>query len=204
MKKMFVLFLLLSLIVVGCSPRGGVAFSPEQAAVQGAVAMMQNPGIIDQSSIVVRQTVSINDKTFVMVSYERSIEGRQEKCTSMHEVRKSPFGSWYSGSGGGGCSGQIGGPPEPLAGLEMGGGSSGSSSPTDPGYSYVYGLVHQEDIASARVTWDDETTMEGPVVNGSYIVIRTGTVQYRKVEGLNAEGEVVFGSELGIAPGKQP
>jgi hypothetical protein len=206
MKKAFFLSLLLALIAVGCIPGEGVTFSPEQAGIRAATGQFGDHGVVNPDSVVLRQMQKFDNKTFVMVSYERAIDGRIEKCTMMHEVRQTPIGTWTSGSGGGGCSGRVFGDDEPMpeAGLEIGGGSSSGGGPLDSGYSHVNGLVNQSDIATVRAIWEDGTTSEAPVVNNSYLIFRPGTVGFTTVQGLNENGDVVFGFEPEIAPGKEP
>jgi hypothetical protein len=206
MRKLEFYSLLLILILTSCSPRDGIVFSPEQAAVDAAVRIMQGQGVIKQETITVRQSQKINRTMFVMVSYDRLVEGRVETCLMVQQVRQSLIGDWSPRGGGGGCTGRMIGmaADEPRTGMEVSGGTSSGFDPGDPSYSHVNGLVYQEDIASIRVKWDDGKVMEAPVINGSYLIVRTGSAQYDQVEGLNIDQEVVFGSEIWIDPAKQP
>jgi hypothetical protein len=185
------------------------AFSAEQAAVTAATGITTGQGaVVNASSVQVLQSQALAGRAFVLVGFEQVKEGRKEQCLFMYETVRARFGLWVPESGGGGCS-----PPVEVNGeaqldkpaLEIGGGTSSSGSgPLLESFSHVNGLVYQEDIAEVRVTWEDGQQQSVPVVNGSYLIVRTGEVGFGNVEGLDAEGEVVFGRDLETAPGKTP
>ncbi len=91
-----------------------------------------------------------------------------------------------------GCSGIVNGQPEPERPVESGGGQTGSSEPSDPGYSFAFGKVNQPDIIKIRVTWIDGKQAEASLVNSSYLFVRAGQGADHKVEGLNDQGNIVF------------
>ena len=194
--------LALAVLLSGCG-RSGMAFTPQQAVVSSIMERTQPGSIVDQSSVQVRQSQELSGHTFVMISYNQTIENRNESCLMMYEVRRSSLGTWVPGSGGGGCQGRIGGgDPAPEQAVEIGSGQSGSSGPDDPGFSNVNGLVHQEGIVKIRITWHDGSTQEVDVINGSYLALRAGEYQMTKVEGLSQDGDVLFTYSNEIAPGK--
>jgi hypothetical protein len=154
----------------------------------------------------VRQTIESETKTFVLLTYQQKQEGREDKCIHMAATIRNRFGLWAVDSSGGGCTGRVGGGSslEPEQPLEISSGNSGRNSPTDPGYSYVDGLVHDENIHSVRITWDDGTIQEMDVINGSLLAVQAGVMNYQAIEGLNADGDAIFLTQFGVtAPGKE-
>lgn len=202
MIKKLIIFILL--ILTGCVPPGS-AFSPENAAANFATQTMSFNATIISESIQVRQKIEwIDQTTMVMVSFDRLIDGRQESCLMTYETRRGPLGFWTAGGGGGGCGSPIDQAGfDPSQPLDIGGGQNGGSTPADPGFSYVNGLVYQDDIQLVRVTWDDNQQQTVQVINESYLALRAGQFSWQAVEGLNAAEEVVFGQTMETAPGKQ-
>lgn len=196
--------LLTILLLTGCVPPGS-AFSPENAAANFATRTMGFNATIISESVQVRQKIEWTDRTtMVMVSFDRLIDSRQESCLMTYETRRESLGMWSAGGGGGGCTSQIGqagfDPGQPL---DVGGGQNGGSTPADPGFSYVNGLVYQDDIQRVRVTWDDGQQQTVEVTNKSYLALRAGQFGWQAVEGLNAAEEVIFGQTMETAPGKE-
>ncbi len=203
MIKRFIIVAIL-LVLTGCVPPDS-AFSPENAAANFATQSMGFNATIVSESVQVRQKIEWTDQiTMVMVSFDRLIEGRLESCLMTYETRRGPLGFWTAGGGGGGCSSQVGQAGlDPGQALDMGGGQNGGNTPADPGFSYVNGLVYQDDIQLVRVTWNDGQQQTVEVINKSYLALRAGQFGWQAVEGLNAAGEVVFGQTMETAPGKQ-
>lgn len=201
-KSILFAVLLLAFGLSACVPLIG-GTSPQQVVLQEINRSMEKQAALDNNSVQVRQTVDFQGKAFVFVTFDRQIEGRHESCEWVYSTQKTRWGTWVPSSGGGGCSGQISGPPQPATPLSMGGGTS-SGGPNDPGYSEVYGVANHKDIVRVRVTWEDEKMQEVELVNGSYMAIREGSHQWNTVEGLDAAGNLVFANPpLEKAPGKQ-
>lgn len=201
-RSLYYLCLVLLAALAGC---GGMGFSPEQMAVRQAVESGPPDGIVDTETIQVLQTVEMNGKIFVMVSFNETVKNRKDECLFVYGFERSPLCAWVTSSGGGGCSGQVGGDPAPAQpisqiGLNM---SSGGGKPTDPGYSSIRGLVNSDVIVTVRITWKDNTVQEVEVINGSFLAVRAGQVDWIDVEGLNQNGAVVYDHQSpSAAPGK--
>ncbi len=192
------------LILSSCQP-GGITFSPEQAAV---AAVQSGIGKRESrpTNIKELQTVDMDKKIFVLLTFDKVEVGRLDRCIHVIAVRQARLGLWGAVSGGGGCAGRVGGTSEITEEppIELGSGSSGSSSPTDPGYSYVSGLVHNENIRKARITWEDGITQEVNVVDSSLLAVRTGVANYTGIEGIDSNGNVIYNQDLpAAAPGKR-
>lgn len=199
--KIIAIALVLGLLMGGCT-LGQASYSPQAAALRGLSDGNNPMGLVDQSSLLVRQSVAIGSKVFVMVSFSERVENRLDKCLFVQEIERSGVGAWIVRSGGGGCSGNAGGENPPPVPVEVGTGTSGSSGPNDPVYCWAYGLVNQTDITKIRVTWNDGQQQEVAVINSSYLAIRAGDFRLQNIEGLNTSGEVVYTSEQQAAPGK--
>jgi hypothetical protein len=195
--------LVMGLLLAGC---GSMAFSPQQIAFNEATsAMGPGGGTTDPASVRVLQMVEYKGKTFVVTSFNVTIENRINQCLFVYGVQRSAIGSWSPFSGGGGCAGQIGGAegPAPLPISDIGGGRSGGSGPTDPGFSHLVGLVQQDDLTRVRITWNDNSVQEVDVVNGSFFAVRAGQLDMNNIEGLNKDGEVLYNQQdPQPAPGK--
>ncbi len=197
--------LLITLFLAGCSISGPImTVTPEQAAIRAAVERPGNHAVVNQGSVQVRQSVQFDRYTFVVLSFNQIEDNRKDTCTFVTQTFRNALGRWQPSSSGGGCSGMpIGQPEPPKMPVEAGGGQSGSAGQGEPDYSHTAGLVNRNDIAKVRVTWNDGSQQEADVVNGSYIVVRTGRFNNQKIEGLNADGEVVYSNDPLVAPGKE-
>lgn len=205
MKKLFVralAILLLAIMLYGCS--GGEAFSAEDAAVKFGIENMHEGAVIDQESITIRQVREIDENIkYVLFSFQRQTNGRQERCLMLYETRRTPLGFWSSGSGGGGCGGPIAGIEEEIPAIDSGAGIS-TNSDNPLGTSQAYGLVNDENIVKVRVTWDDGAIFDADLVNSSYLIMRDGQFETTMIEGLDADGAVVEKVDWGRpAPGKE-
>jgi hypothetical protein len=192
LKKLLPFFLL---ILTACGPMG---FSAEQAAIQ-AMRDSHGHGSIYEDTIKILQTKQVGKDVYVLYSFRTQEVNYEADCTWMYRVQRGRLGLWQPANGGGGCSGALpGSDPGPLMDLEIsGGGSQSTNGPADPGTSEVYGKVNRADIVKVRVTWDDGQIEEVDVVNGSYVVIRSGLVKTVKVDGLDESGAVIFTNPIG-------
>ncbi len=199
------ILLLIAFALSGCVVPPDSAFSPEGAATNFAARVMGLNATVIPESFQVRQKIEwTRQTTMIMVSFDRLIDGRQESCLMTYETRRGPLGLWSAGGGGGGCSAPVDqAGMNPRQAMDVGGGNNGGSNPADPGFSYVNGLVYQDDIVQVRVTWEDGQQQAVKVINKSYLALRAGQFAWKNVEGLNAAEEVVFGQALEIAPGKK-
>lgn len=179
------------------------AFTPEQAVAQVVLHSPRQDVVVDVASVKALQRLDVAGKTFVVVANNQQAGDHLETCLGLYEARRSPLIGWVSGSGGGGCSGQIAGNPEPPQPMEVGGGSQSSGDPSEPDICTTYGKVNQPDIVTVRVTWNDGQVQEVPVVNGSYAAIRVGQFSMTHVDGLNEKGEPVFQFDQATGPVKQ-
>ena len=73
----------------------------------------------------------------------------------------------------------------------------------DPGVSTVYGHVLVQEIRTVQVTWKDDMMQQVEVINASYMAARAGQVEWERIEGLNADQEVIYTSDIEFAPEKQ-
>lgn len=205
MKKQFVYGLalvLLAMLLPGCM--GREAFSAEDAAMKFGIENMREGAVVDQETVVIRQVREMDETTkYVLFSFDRQMNNRQERCLMLYETHRNPFGMWYSGSGGGGCGGPVDGAAEEIPAIDSGGGSSAGSD--DPlGTSQAYGIVNDDKIVKVRVTWDDGAIFDADLVNSSYLIMRDGQFQTTMIEGLDADGAVVERVDWGRpAPGKE-
>ncbi len=170
-----------------------MGFTPEQTALRAVTEQQGSRAVVDESTVQVRQSLQLDRNTFVVVSFSQMQSEGKGKCLFVYHVARNSIGAWQPRSGGGGCTVAMSGQPEqPDQPVEIGGGQTGSTGPGDPGYSHVAGMVNQKDITKVRVTWNDGGQQEVNVINSSYITVRAGSLNFQKVEGLNADGEVVF------------
>jgi len=196
-----ILFAIGALLLAGCG-QSAMAFSPQQAAIR-AVTLQHGPNIVvDQNTIQIRQTVQMDKVTFVALSYRQTDDGKKSDCTMVYGIEQKALAAWAPIGGGGGCTFTEGDQAPPAEPVEFGSGTNGGSNPADPGFSYAYGLVNQDSVVKVRVIWADGQQQEVSVVNSSYLAVRAGEVHAEKVEGLNVNGDLVYGNDPAPAPGK--
>ena len=193
------IFLTLSLfgaaLFTGC--RGILNFSPEMAVQQ---SLMEHPpfnSTIQPDTLAVLQTVDFEGSKFVLARFNTlDGNGQVSECTQMYEtIRRA--GSWFTGSGGGGC-GPAGANQNPI------GVGTGSSINNERAYSSANGLVYQEDFQAIEVIWDDGETQRVEVINGSYMVLRSGIHQVAFIHAYNEFEEAIYTYERPEpAPGKE-
>lgn len=201
-RLLITLLMLTLLLTAGCA---GMAFSPEEAAARSLLEWRGSRMTVDPASVQVLQSARLNEDTVLVMTVYQAVDPRLGLmfCESVSEMRKTRLQMWVSGSGGSGCSTQA---PDTLEQpVTIGATSSGGgfSQPDDPGYSAVYGLVLQDDIKTIVIHWNDDVTTEAEVINGSYLAVRAGGSLHQKlVEGLNADGEIVYTQHRDVAPMK--
>lgn len=205
--KVFLFILIFAVLLTGCLP-GTMSFSPQEAALRAANDRRGFNAVVDQSSVQIRQSVSMGGRVFVMISHSQMDGGRQDKCLIVYATERSSIGTWVPRSSGGGCSGTMPGSEEPPpVPMEAMGGTGGGSNPNEPGESYTYGLVNPtetgETIVKVRVTWDDGQQQEAGIVSGSYIAVRAGSFHFQKLEGFNANGVIVHTIDIPNSPMNQ-
>jgi hypothetical protein len=178
--KLLLIFLL-SLLFSGCR---GVAFSPEAAVTRELLRRSGSTLVVDAETIKIHQTIEINDaQAIVMLSFEgtRPATGL-EVCTAAYESIKQTIG-WVSANGSRGCRTVANGLA--VEEFEVHSGRYSGRLPQDPGYSIVYGFVHDPAVEKISVTWDDNVVTEADVVESSFIAIRSGQYVLQLIEGLD-------------------
>ncbi len=202
MKNIYktVVILMTAALISGCVAN---AFSPEQAALQSLTSRNDHSFTLNSNSAVVRQMVKLDESNVVvLVSFSgmQSGIGAQE-CLYTYHAQKFPLG-WGTTSGGGSCtSGPVN--PADLPPVDIGSGINMGSSPNDPGSSDVSGTINAAEIVKVRVTWMDDGITEVNAVDGTYLAVRSGAFKVKRVEGLDAQGSVVYDWSPQIAPGKE-
>ena len=199
--RYFIFTILLTTMLAAC---GGIALSPETAAINAVANSVDHNVTINRESIQVHQSVEVDDELRVVVltfSQIRAGSGA-ENCLYTYEIAKRIYG-WAPKGGGGGCSTPPG-IAEERVDLESGAGQSGSSEPGDLGFSEVHGFVNNPEITMVRVTWNDDQANETAVVNNTFVAFRVGMFDMKNVEGLSEGGEVLYTFTFQNAPGKNP
>jgi hypothetical protein len=188
---------LLALLLASCS---AMAFSPEQAAVEGVQHGSGPDFTINENSIQVLQTQQAGESTLVVVYFTGSRMGRAEECLYLQETFRNRLGGWSMSSGGGGCSSG----PQGEGAISIGGSisSRAGDGTGNHGISGVYGMVYDPQVTSVQVTWADGEVQSSPVVAGSYVVSRPVQMEYTLVEALDEQEQVIYENGFDIAPGK--
>lgn len=193
--------LALALLLPACR---GIAFSPEAAASAAIMGNIETNVALIDDSLAVRHSEKVNDNLAVVVLTYQQLRNRSdvENCLFSYEVQKRSVG-WFMKSGGGGCW--------PLAAeaqegqeIQIGTGQSHSSDPGDVGFTTAYGMVRDPEIVKVEVTWNDDTLAEMDVTDSSFVAYRFGLFELAKVEGLSAQGDVLYTYTPQVAPGKLP
>jgi hypothetical protein len=197
-KPLSILSLLL--LLTACT---GIAVSPEAAATQMLLKQTTAGMTVNQDSLEVRQILKVNhDQTIVLLSFKgvRPEMGPVACLYTYQTLRRFP--GWISANGGGGCHNA---PAErDLKDLDVTAGHYSGEKPLDPGYTLVFGDVNNEDIVKVRVNWDDNQLTEVDVVNATILSMRSGDQMINALEGLDADGEVVFRTSFSFHGNSQP
>ncbi len=176
------------LFLTACIP-GGMAISPESAATQ---ELIQNHEAIPDS-IRIYQTQPWRGNSVVLAGYRSNQNNEPWSCEAVIEMQRNTLGWRVSGSGTG-CSS----PPntEPVT---FGSGSQGIAPDA---LSYAHGLVILSAAETVEITWQDGVAQRVPVVNGSYLALRDGSIQMiARVEVLDTAEAVIH--EIEIMPDVQ-
>lgn len=197
--KILIVFLLL-LLLSSCK---GISVSPEDAAIKMLLEETTEGMLVDRDTLEVRQTIDVDDsQAIVMLSFQGTRpELGPVTCLYSYQTLQRMVG-WMAANGGGGCR-QNQSDQQPQE-LEVMGGHYSGQRPQDPGYTQLYGYVHNPDIVKVLVTWDDNQMTEVDVVNATIITVRTGGFMMKEVEGLNAYGQIIYTYSHHIAPDMQP
>jgi hypothetical protein len=196
------LFSILVILLAGCGPNQ--YFSPQQAAIQQAVNMDTSGGVVDTSTVQVHQTVESNGKTLVVLSFNRVVSNRAERCLYVMEPDRTGIGIWGFGSGGGGCqdlASQENAQEAPT--LTMIGAGTSSGNPLDPGLSHADGFVTSDEVKKVMVTWNDNTVQEATIENGTYFAVRIGQFEMSNVQAIDEDGQIIFDHQAAIDQGVQ-
>lgn len=180
------------LFLAGCQGAGSA--SAGQAAAQSIIKNPPAGAAIDPGSIEVLQSQEFEDSTYVLVSYQRIWNDRNEKCVAMYETHRDVITGWTAGSGAGSCTERkdlenASGP------MHLSGGTHFRKDQNKPDISHVLGRTNTPDIVKVRIVWKDGQSQEARVVNNSFFAIRTGKVELKTAEGFNEKGTKVY--ELG-------
>lgn len=190
------------ILLSGCGVNLQLSFSPDAAITQQILNSPMPNMQVKADSIRILQKQPVGNTTLVLVSFQGfQPDTGESKCLFTYEVFRQGIGTWTMGGGGGSC--QSAQNPDDQSPISVGGGSGSGGRHGSPGYSTVSGEVFQEDIRSVIVTWQDDTTQTAEVINNSFLIGRTGQMAYKKVEALNEKKEIVFTSEIQVAPEKQ-
>ena len=200
-KLLFLIAFLLLLALPACA---GLAFSPEQAAMNAVRGNLDTNVSMVVNSLIVHQSVKARDDLYVVIMSFKQIRANSgdETCLYTYEIAKQgPI--WGPNSGGGGCWTQniVNGLPEDI---QIGSSQSTSNQPGDAGFSQAYGLVTNPEIVKVKVNWDDGQQEELAVSESTFVSYRFGLFDMVSLEGLNEKGEVIYTSNPQVAPGKTP
>lgn len=187
MKIVGFFFLLSALFVMtACN---GLAFTPEQAARQELIEYNN----AQPDTMRIHQSQPWQGNTVVLASYLSNEGGEMASCEAVFEMERAA-GSWHVRGSGIGCS-----VPPSTETVTFGSGTQGM--PPDD-LSYAYGLVTLSDAQEAEITWPDGVPQRVPVVNDSFLALRTGSLHMiARVEVLDADGAVIH--EIEIMPDVQ-
>ena len=179
---------LLLLLLTACIP-GGMAISPESAATQELIDY--DAAIPD--SIRIHQTQDWGKSRVVLASYLSEQNNERMSCEAVFEMQPSTSG-WHIAGSGIGCSS----PPNTDA-VTSGSGTQGV--PPDE-LSYAHGLVTLGAAEAVEITWQDGVIQRVPVLNGSYLALRNGSIQMiARVEVFDAAETMIH--EIEIMPDVQ-
>ena len=179
----------------------GCAFVPEQAVLQEIQDLDQRwkDMHVLMDSVAVLQRQEWQGRPVYQVRFEAIREsGQRQECLFVYETHRR-WGWWMIGGAGGGC-GPVGGSG---TAIDVSWGRQGAGL-SRPALSHVDGLVYDPSVTTVEVTWFDGEEQQGEVINGGYLLLRSGSYEPSQVRALNATGEVVYIFEPSPLPqGKQ-
>ena len=171
--------IILGLLVVFSLAACSTAYTPDQAA---HVDLVNNFNAVEET-IRIHQTQPWKNNMVVMASFQSVDQNQLSSCEAVFEMEQRGIG-WRVGGSGVGCSS----PPAADA-VTYG---SGTQGVPPNALSYAHGLVKLTEGKSVDITWQDGEVQRVPVVNGSYLALRSGSFQMiRKVEVLDNLQEVI-------------
>lgn len=191
---------LLIFLLAGCGANS--SFNPQQAAIQQAVNMDTSGGSVDSTTVKVHQTLEVNGKTLVMLSFNRMVDQRAEQCLYVMEPHRTGIGTWGFGSGGGGCQ-DLSQPDntQEVPALTMIGAGTSSDGQLDPGLSHVNGFVSSDKVKKVIVTWKDNSAQDAVIENGTYFAARIGQFEMSNVQAIDENGQILFDHQAAIQQG---
>lgn len=191
---------LLIFLLAGCGANS--SFNPQQAAIQQAVNMDSSGGSVDSTTVKVHQTLEVNGKTLVMLSFNRMVDQRAEQCLYVMEPHRTGIGTWGFGSGGGGCQ-DLAQPDntQEVPALTMIGAGTSSDGQLDPGLSHVNGFVSSDKVKKVIVTWKDNSAQDAVIENGTYFAARIGQFEMSNVQAIDENGQILFDHQAAIQQG---
>ncbi len=178
------------LLLVGCQGSGSA--STDEAVTQQILKQPPAGAVIDPASIEVLQTQAFEGSQYVVVSYQRMWNNRDETCLAMLETHYEFLTGWIAGSGGGACTERDRKSTNAGDPIHLSGGTQMRADQKKPDISHVLGKVNDPVITKVRVTWRDGQSQEAEVIKGSFIALRTGRAEISTAQGISSENDVVY------------
>lgn len=196
--KILFLFTGCAMLLAGCQ---GIAFSPEMAVQQEIMQGPMKNFQVDPNTYNLLQKIDLDDGYIVLVSFQGNrLNTGRESCLFMYETFRI-LGGWAAGSGSGGCTTEQPDPDERA--ISVGVHRSSGRDRNDPGTSVINGQIYLDEITSVKITWADEMVQDASIANQSYIAVRQGSLDFKKIEALDTQGNILFTENwAGVAPGK--
>jgi hypothetical protein len=189
-KFYFRIVMLTLFLLAGCQGRGSA--SADQAAVQQILRSPANGAVVDPTSFKVLQTQAFESSSYIVLSYNRTWNNRDETCLAMHETHYELLTGWVAGSGAGACSDRRAEGQAVKDPMHLSGGTQIRKDQQKSDLSHVLGAANDPAITRVRITWQDGQMQEAKVVNGSFLAMRTGKVELKTAEGFNQENALVY------------
>jgi hypothetical protein len=192
------LFLLLVTTLVTTLPFSGgsdthsvLPITPERSAVLHVKKLNIGNFTINKNSVEAIQKIEFNNRVLVLVQYIATRHGNGvENCEVVLETEKDQAIRWNTGSG---MCHKINDPNETTP-ITVGS-TRGGSTPQDPGYTTVYGMIRDPQITQIVVTWEDGNVQPVEVQESAYMAAREGELDMKKVEAFNGQNELVYTTE---------
>ncbi len=188
--RFIIAFIFALLLLTGCQRAG--ESSAERAATQQIIRHPADGEILNPNTIEVLQTQVFEEDTFVVVSYQRNWNSRDEDCLMLVETHHELINGWVSGGGSGTCTETEVGVVKSANPMHLSGGTRfrGDQNKTD--ISHVMVRVNDPAIVRVSITWDDGQMQEGQVVKGIFVAMRAGKEEVKTAAGLNEQNELVY------------
>jgi hypothetical protein len=153
-------------------------------AILGSV-VLASPGRGLPSSFHVRQSIPMDQGMVVYYTFDHTdIQGTPGKCRFVSYVRREAIG-WQTVESYGGCQ-PVGVGSGPFTAV-----SRGWDIPGEAPWSEVHGVATGTGVDSLRVAWSDGMIHTAAVVDGHYLVTRSGRADVMQVETLDRAGMIV-------------